>query len=420
MSGRDPFEVHRGATPLELLFDLTFVIAFGLAASQFAHAIAEAHLSTGLIGFSFASFAICWAWVNFSWFASAYDTDDWIFRVATIVQMIGVVVFAIGLPRLFSSLETGGLMDISVMVLGYVVMRCSMVFLWLRAAGHDPSRRDVCLTYAKAISIVQIGWVVLIILPLQILPTLVSTMVLTIAELAGPFTAERRGGGTPWHAGHLAERFGLFAIIALGEGVIGTVATLNAVLDGQGWSLNVAVICFAGVGLTFGMWWTYYIIPSSAVLRSQRGKGLVWGYTQLLIITSIAATGAGLHVAAYYIEGNAQIGPLSVLISVAVPVSLYIGLVYTLYTYLVGYFDRFHLLLLGGNFGFIFISLIAAALGCSVAACLLILTLAPAVTVVGYELLGHQHQADILTVDFGSSHTFRNSLEQIGTGRENG
>ena len=38
MSGRDPHEPHRVATPLELLFDLTFVIAFGVAASQLAHA----------------------------------------------------------------------------------------------------------------------------------------------------------------------------------------------------------------------------------------------------------------------------------------------------------------------------------------------------------------------------------------------
>ena len=96
MGGRDPLEAHRAATPLELLFDLTFVVSFGLAASQFAHALAEGHYADALIGFGFASFAICWAWTNFSWFASAYDTDDWIFRLATMVQMIGVLVLALG------------------------------------------------------------------------------------------------------------------------------------------------------------------------------------------------------------------------------------------------------------------------------------------------------------------------------------
>lgn len=76
MAGRDPHEAHRVATPLELLFDLTFVIAFGAAANELAHALAAHHYLTGLIGFTIAGFAICLAWTNFTWFASAYDTDD--------------------------------------------------------------------------------------------------------------------------------------------------------------------------------------------------------------------------------------------------------------------------------------------------------------------------------------------------------
>jgi len=159
MVGRDPHETHRVATPLELLFDLTFVIAFGLAASQLAHSVAESHYAAGVIGFGFASFAICWAWINFSWFSSAYDTDDWIFRVVTMVQMIGVLVLAIGLPRMFASIDQGEHLDNSVMVLGYVIMRLAMVFQWLRAAKQDPTRRRACLTYAAAISIAQLGWV---------------------------------------------------------------------------------------------------------------------------------------------------------------------------------------------------------------------------------------------------------------------
>lgn len=153
MAGRDPREAHRGATPLELLFDLMFVVSFGLAASQLAHAMAEGHYATALIGFAFASFCICWAWVNFSWFASAYDTDDWIFRLVTMVQMIGVLVLALGLPRMFASIEHGGHLDNSVMVLGYVIMRIAMVFQWLRAGRQDLSRRRACVTYAVAISI---------------------------------------------------------------------------------------------------------------------------------------------------------------------------------------------------------------------------------------------------------------------------
>lgn len=102
--GRDPHEQHRAATPLELLFDLTFVVAFSVAGAQFAHLIAGGHVAAGLRGFAFAMWAIIWAWINYSWFASAFDTDDWLYRVLTMVQMVGVVILALGLPTMFHSM----------------------------------------------------------------------------------------------------------------------------------------------------------------------------------------------------------------------------------------------------------------------------------------------------------------------------
>src|SRR5579864_1096410 len=182
MRGRDPHETHRAATPLELLFDLTFATSFGLAASEVASVLAEGHVIAGLVGFGFASFAICWAWINFSWFSSAYDTDDWLFRIVTMVQMIGVLVLAAGLPRLFSSLERSGHLDNSVMVLGYVIMRVALVFQWLRAAKDDPARRRVCLTYAATISIAQGGWVVQIVVPLAAPDAIILGGILVLVE----------------------------------------------------------------------------------------------------------------------------------------------------------------------------------------------------------------------------------------------
>src|SRR5918997_4566555 len=120
MSGRDPHAPHRSATPLELLFDLAFVVAFGVAGEQAAHLVAEEHVVAGVLGFAFSMFAICWAWINFSWFASAFDTDDWVYRVTTMVQMIGVIVLALGLPQMFMSIEEGEHVGNGVMVAGYV------------------------------------------------------------------------------------------------------------------------------------------------------------------------------------------------------------------------------------------------------------------------------------------------------------
>ncbi|QPC89821.1 low temperature requirement protein A [Mesorhizobium sp. INR15] len=399
MAGRDPHEVHRVATPLELLFDLTFATAFSFAASQFAHSLADGHYGAALLGFGFASFAICWAWINFSWFSSAYDTDDWIFRLVTMVQMIGVLVLAIGLPRMFASIEHGQHLDNSVMVLGYVIMRLAMIFQWLRAARQDPVRRRVCLTYAVAISVAQIGWVIQILVDFSVATSLVLAVILLLIELAGPMIAEGRDDGTPWHAHHMAERYSLFAIIALGEGVVGTVATLSAVVEAQGWNLDAALVGIAGTGLTFGMWWVYYMLPSGQILHAHRDRSFVWGYGQMVIITAIVATGGGLHVAAYFIEDKAHIGPLATLLAAAVPVAVFLGAIYALYYYLVRRFDPFHIWLLAGTAAVVALAVIAALAGVDMAVCLIIVMLAPAVTVIGYEMLGHRHQAEALAGD---------------------
>jgi low temperature requirement protein LtrA len=413
MGGRDPHEAHRVATPLELLFDLTFVVSFGLAASQLAHALAEGHYATALIGFGFAGFSICWAWVNFSWFASAYDTDDWIFRLTTMVQMIGVLILAMGLPRLFASIEHGGHLDNSVMVLGYVIMRVAMAFQWLRAADQDPARRRACRTYAIAISTAQIGWVALIFLDFSLGVTLILSCALVLIELAGPVIAERRDGGTPWHAHHIAERHGLFAIIALGEGVVGTLATLSAVVEEQGWTMDAALVCLAGIGLTFGMWWVYYILPSAQILHAHRNRAFIWGYGQMVIVAAIVATGAGLHVAAYFIEHKAHIGALATVLSVAIPVGVFLGSIYALYTYLVGRFDPFHVWLLIGTAGVVVLAVVAASAGIDMAVCLIILMLAPPVTIVGYEVLGHRHQAEALANDGSAPSTAHPHVHEI-------
>lgn len=245
-------------------------------------------------------------------------------------------------------------------------------------------------------TVAQAGWVTLIFLHLPIAASLVVSGLLMLVELAGPMLAERYDGGTPWHAHHIAERHGLFAIIALGEGVVGTVAALSAVVEQQGFTLDAALVGVAGTGLTFGLWWVYYILPAAPVLHVHRERSFGWGYSQLLVVTSIVATGAGLHVAAYFIENKAHIGPVATVLTVAIPVCLYLGLIYGLYYYLVRRFDPFHRWLLLATAAVAALAVGAALAGVDMAVCLVILMLAPAVTVVGYELRGYRHQAESL------------------------
>ncbi|HET7720442.1 MAG TPA: low temperature requirement protein A, partial [Acidimicrobiales bacterium] len=92
MRPRDPGQAHRAATPLELFFDLTFVVAVAQCAASLHHAVAADHAGDVAFAYPATFFAIWWAWMNFTWFASAYDVDDTLYRIATFVQMAGVLV----------------------------------------------------------------------------------------------------------------------------------------------------------------------------------------------------------------------------------------------------------------------------------------------------------------------------------------
>ncbi len=399
MAGRDPAQSHRAATPLELLFDLTFVVAFSQAGSQMAHLLAEGHTGAALAGFGFSMFAICWAWINYSWLASAYDNDDVYFRVATLVVMLGVLVLALGLPAAFGSIDEGDHLDNRVVVAGYVVMRVANLALWLRAARHDPDRRDVCLAYATAVGVAQVGWLVLLFVnpPLSVL--WVPYLVLLVVELAGPVVAERRGNGTPWHPHHIAERYGLLVIITLGEVVLGTITAISAVVESQGWSVEAVLVAFSGTALAFGLWWVYFTMPSAEVLTRHRGRAFPWGYLHILIFGSLAATGAGLHVAAYVIEHEAHVSATYAVLSTAVPVLVFTAGLFLVYSLLMARVDPFHALLFAGSIAALVLAVVVVAAGASMGVSLLVVAVAPLVVIVGFETVGHRHQAAALAAD---------------------
>jgi low temperature requirement protein LtrA len=101
MVGRDPGNEFRAATPLELFFDLVFVVAVSLAADRLDYALAEGRVTGSLLSYGLVFFGIWWAWVNFTWFASAYDTDDVVYRLFVFVTITGALVLARGRPAPF-------------------------------------------------------------------------------------------------------------------------------------------------------------------------------------------------------------------------------------------------------------------------------------------------------------------------------
>lgn len=315
MPPRDPRQAHRAATPLELLFDLVTVIAIASAAAALHHSIAEDHALAGVPRYLMCFFAIWWAWMNFTWFASAYDNDDALYRILTMVMMAGALLIAAGIERFFSEL------DISLVVGGYVLMRLGLVPLWLRAAYHDPQRRVTTLRYAGGIVLVQAYWIGIGLLGAPASPVF-GGLVLTgfILELAVPAFAEA-ALPTPWHRHHIIERYGLLTIIVLGEILLGGMLALQAAWS-HSFDMRLVHIALSALVITFAMWWLYFSCEEH--LQSNRlHHALQWGYGHILVFAAGAAVGAGFGVLIDIVTGHAHIAIRSGDLAVALPLCAY-------------------------------------------------------------------------------------------------
>ena len=318
LTARDTNEPHRAATTLELMFDLASVIAVAAAAVGLHHAIAEHHTAEGIVGFLSAFFMIWWSWMNYTWFASAYDDGSPGFIVLSLVAMFGALMIAAGIPAVFAH------QPIYLCMFGFVVMRVAMALFWFGAASGDPPHRKTALSYGVGILMMQVYWIVFV---FSIPPTdsLYGPMLLLgmAGELAVPAIAEMRYGVTTWHRHHIIERYGLLNIIVLGECFLAIAAMLATGDDGAPNNAHGILTAVTAAAVTFSMWALYFTreehLETDAVSRA-----LLWGYGHFAIFASAAATGAGMAVFHDVASGHAEIGFRSASLAIAVPLSIYL------------------------------------------------------------------------------------------------
>lgn len=315
MLPRDPAQPHRTASPLELFFDLVFVVAVSIASAQLHHALSHGDFLHGVTSYAMVFFAIWWAWMNFTWFAISFDTDDWLYRVTTIVQMGGVLVFAAGIPRAF---EHG---DFRLPVLGYVVMRIAMVAQWLRASRAGGELRSPARRYAFGIAAVQVLWILFLLIPVG--PLQFAAFVLfALIEIGVPIFAEYRKR-TPWHPHHITERYGLFTLIVLGESLL---ASANAIVDALekveslGPLIAISVLTLV---VTASLWWIYFWPPHHRAITSFR-RSLRYGYTHYFVFAAAAAFSAGIEVEIDVLTGESHLSNVAASFTVTIPIAIFL------------------------------------------------------------------------------------------------
>jgi len=327
MTARDAGEEHRVSTPLELLFDLVFVVAIAQVSAAFAQGVESGDGLALAPSCLTIFFAVWWAWMNFTWFASAYDTGDLGYLVLTVVQMAGVLWLAAGVPAAVHGDPVPG-------TIGYAIMRAGLILQWVRAGVEYPAGRGTAFRYAVGFAVVQGMWLLRLGLPHG--GPWWDFVLLALAETTVPLLAERAGHSS-WHPHHIAERYGLFTIILLGESVLASINGVQAAIH-EGVTAGVVAVALSGLVLLVALWWTYFSEPSGEALDSNRRLAFFWGYGHFLLFAALTATGAGLEVVvAAMRHGGEADGQHFLAALVGVPVALSVLLVWVLHEPLVGH-----------------------------------------------------------------------------------
>ncbi|OAK53189.1 low temperature requirement protein A [Rhodococcoides kyotonense] len=314
MRARDPQEPHRVASSLELFFDLVFVVAVSIASVQLHHALTEDHIAQGLVSYLMVFFAIWWAWMNFTWFATSFDTDDWLYRAMTVVQMAGVLVLAAGIEPAFTD------ENYAVLVFGYVVMRIAMIAQWLRAS-RSPDHKTTALTYAFGIGGVQILWILWLFVPggpWQI----VCFVALAAVEVSIPVVAERNGS-TPWHPHHITERYGLFTLILLGESLLASANAIIEALHDETALAPLISIAVLTLVVTASLWWIYFWPPHHRAIRGI-GSSLKYGYVHYFVFAAAGAFSAGIEVEIDVLTHHSELNDVAASFTVTVPIAVFV------------------------------------------------------------------------------------------------
>ena len=276
---------HRQATWLELFFDLVFVVAVaGLAG------LLRDDLSPSGVGwFAFLFLPAWWLWVDVSYYGDQFDTDDVVYRLALLAVMFGVVTIGRVAPQIVEGRAAwGGLV--------FAAMYAVLCGLYVRAWRPNPELRPLIVRYATATALSAGLYAASAAVPAPWRFGL-WTLAVLVPMVNSPL-AYYRLPDLPSQLSHMPERFGLFAIIALGESIAGVAVAVGEAPR----TPAVAAASAAGFALAAGLWWTYFIRedPSSmsvALDGGRRGvaRSHVYGYAHFLVYAGVVAASVGVE-----------------------------------------------------------------------------------------------------------------------------
>jgi len=278
-------------TPLELFFDLVFVFAITQVTSLLAHNPTWGGVLRGMLVLA----AVWWAWTSYAWLTSAMDVDEGGVRLAMLAATAMMLGVALAVPGAF-----GG--DAVLFGVAYLLVRLLHLVLSAIVGRDDPDRRSALLRFAPTATF---GASLLLLAGFLAGDERVAVWVVALAvDYVGPAVI---GMGRGWRVApeHVAERYGLIVLIALGESIV-------AIGVGAGFKLTTGLIVAAALGIVVvsALWWLYFdvaaifarrrLVRASGIERARLARDS-YTYLHLPMIAGIVLFALGLRTTLHHV-----------------------------------------------------------------------------------------------------------------------
>jgi len=238
---------EKRVAPLELFFDLVFVLALTQCTALMADTPTWAGLVKGLLVLGM----LWWCWVGYSWLTSVVDPEEGAVRLAIFAAMAGLLVAALCVPDVFG--DTGLLFACA-----YAVVRAAHIALFMLASRDDPGLRKSTIGLAGSTALAAS----LLIVASFTDGTLQGGLwaLALVLDMGGPLLMGQDG----WKLmpGHFAERHGLILIIALGESIVAI-----GVGAERGVDAGVVAAAVLGTVVAAALWWLYFDVVALVAAR---------------------------------------------------------------------------------------------------------------------------------------------------------
>jgi low temperature requirement protein LtrA len=241
------FREGERVTPLELFFDLVFVLAL----TQCTALMADNPTWEGMVQGLLVLGVLWWAWVGYAWVTSVVDPEEGAVRLVIFAAMAAFLLVALAVPEAFDD-------EAVLFAFGYAVVRFAQIGLLLIASRDDPGLRRSTQGLAVGTA-VGVGLIAAAAFTDGALQGSLWALALLL-DMGEPYVFGSEGWKlTP---GHFAERHGLIIIIALGESIVAIGVGAEAGIDA-----GVVAAATLGVAVVAALWWLYFDVVALVAER---------------------------------------------------------------------------------------------------------------------------------------------------------